>query len=71
MKIKRKEYEAHHNGLKFKIREDHPDVGAYLYVFKDDTCINDYLQNTTEICKELAFEEYTVDPKAWKYLGEK
>ncbi len=58
--------EAEYNGLKFKIEEDLPEIGVYLYVFDDKKCIKDFLQNTIAICKEIAFEDYGVPMDLWK-----
>jgi hypothetical protein len=58
--------ETLHNGKVFKIEEDYPEVGVYLYVYEDDQCVNDYLQNDIETCKELAFEDFGVPLCSWK-----
>ena len=52
--------EAKLNGKKFRIEEDYPDVGWYLYVYEGETCIKDYLQNNVETAKQIAFEDYQV-----------
>ena len=57
--------EAEYNGLFFKIEEDLPEVGAYLYIYKNKKCIKDFLQNNIDICKDLAFEEYKVPLDKW------
>ena len=57
--------EAEKDNLKFIIEEDFPEVGVYLYIFKDGKCIKDYLQNNIEICKAQAFEEYGVSLSEW------
>lgn len=61
-----KVYEAECGGLKLRIEEDYPEVGAYLYVFKGDKCIKDFLQNNVSDCKELALEEYKVPINQWQ-----
>lgn len=43
-------------GIVFRIKEDYPEIGAYLYVIKNGKCIQDYLQDSIEICKLFAFE---------------
>lgn len=58
-------FEAKKNKLEFRIEEDLPEVGAYLYVFKDGKCIKDYLQNDVTICKTQAFEEYGILLNEW------
>jgi hypothetical protein len=53
------------NGLKFVIEEDNPDVGAYLYVYRDGNCIYDYLQNDVNMCVRFAFEDFGVPEDIW------
>lgn len=60
--------EAEHNGRKFKIEEDLPDVGAYLYVFEGEECTRDDLQDTIEICKQVAFKQFGVPLDIWKVV---
>ena len=60
-----KVYEIEYNGLNFKIEEDLPEVGVYLYVYKEGKCIKDYLQNDFDACKEVAFEEFNVPIEKW------
>ena len=57
---------AKHNRKTFEIVEDNPDVGFYLYVY-DTNCKNthDHLQDTLEITKEFAFEEFGVPLNSW------
>ena len=49
----------------FEIERD-PFVGFYLYVFEDDKCTHDYLQDTLEIAIDCAWEDYGVSKDAWK-----
>jgi hypothetical protein len=49
----------------FRIVEDNPDVGAYLYVFEEDKCVFDYLQKDVDTCKALALEEFAVELDSW------
>ena len=58
--------EASHNELVFKIEEDLPEVWAYLYVFRGHDCIYDYLQDSVDICKKQAKEEFGVPLGAWE-----
>jgi len=60
-----KTLEAEHKGMKFKIEEDTPQVGSYLYVYEADVCIKDYLQNSIAICKHVALENYGVPIDGW------
>jgi hypothetical protein len=57
--------EVEYNGIKFKIEEDRPEVGAYLYVYCNNKCIKDILQDSIEICKEVALEEFGVPMGKW------
>lgn len=54
-----------YNDLKFKIVKDSQDIGAYLYIYKNDQCIYDYLQNSIEVCKTLALEDFEVPMDKW------
>ena len=56
---------AEQDGYRYKIEEDYPEVGAYLYILKENECIEDYLQNNIETCKQFAFEEYGVTIDKW------
>jgi hypothetical protein len=49
----------------FSIEESLPEIGFYLYVFKDGRCIRDDLQDTLQACKEIALEMYGVPMDAW------
>ena len=62
---KKTTYTAQKKELKFKIENDHPDVGAYLYVFDGDNCVKDYLEDSVEACKSLALEEYGIPINEW------
>jgi hypothetical protein len=45
----------------YKIEQDLPDVGVYLYVFNEQgKCIKDFLQSSEEAAKHFAFEEFDV-----------
>jgi hypothetical protein len=49
-----RKFEANHKDKKFIIEESLPDVGFYLYVYDNDSCTHDDLQDTIEYCKEDA-----------------
>lgn len=57
--------ETDYNGKKFRIEEDYPEVGTYLYVYEGEQCVKDYLQNDIEICKQIAFEYFGVPLDKW------
>ncbi|MDR1054432.1 MAG: hypothetical protein LBL90_01055 [Prevotellaceae bacterium] len=65
MKDKFKVYEYLQGNRIFKIEEDYLEVGAYLYVYENERCIYDYLQDDIEMCKEFAFEEFNVPMNSW------
>ena len=52
------------------IDEDNPDVGWYLYVWKDRKLVNDFLQDTLDISKELALEKFDISYDLWKKIPE-
>lgn len=58
-------FEVEYNDMKFKIEEDLPEVGVYLYVYHKDKCEKDYLQDNIEVCKQIAFEEFGVPYEKW------
>jgi hypothetical protein len=64
--MKNKTLEAYHENLRFVIEEDFPEVGAYLYVFQNNKCIRDYLQNDVETCQEEAFDIFGVPISHWR-----
>lgn len=57
--------EATYNGRTFRIEEDYPEIGVYLYVFENKKCIKDFLQNSIKDCKEIAYELYGVNDDYW------
>ena len=61
-------YESIQGDRIFKIEEDYPEVGVYLYIYENENCIKDYLQNDINTCKLLAFEEYNVPMDSWEQL---
>ncbi len=58
-------FEAIYNEMRFRIEEDYPKVGAYLYIYKNDYCIRDDLQNNIKDCMEIALEDYGVPLINW------
>jgi hypothetical protein len=57
---------ALHNGNRFEIVQDEPEVGVYLYVYDNRQCVRDILQNDVETCIEIAFEDYGVPKDVWQ-----
>ena len=49
----------------YEIKHD-PNVGFYLYVFENEKCINDYLQDTLELAIECAWEDFGVPKESWE-----
>ena len=66
MKEKFKVYEYLQDNRIFKIEEDYPEVGAYLYIYENGQCIFDYLQDNIKMCKEFAFEKFNIPINSWK-----
>ncbi len=62
--------ETKYKGKIFKIEEDYPEVGVYLYIYEGEKCTNDYLQNDINTCKKLALEDYGVPLCSWKEISE-
>ena len=58
-------FETIWNNYKYKIEDDFPEVGAYLYCYVSDECICDYLQNSIDECKEFAFNKFGVPIDSW------
>jgi hypothetical protein len=56
--------EASHRGRRFRIERNEP-AGFYVYAFDDEHCTHDYLQDTLEMAKECALEEFGVPENAW------
>ncbi|QMU62224.1 MAG: hypothetical protein GKR92_11180 [Gammaproteobacteria bacterium] len=63
-----KKYKAVIGGNKYVIKEDLPEVGWYLFVYENDICIKDYLQETLAIAKEQAQEDCSVPENAWEEI---
>ncbi len=61
--------ETNYDGKKFRIEEDYPEVGLYLYVYDGEKCVKDYLQNDIEKCKQIAFEDFGVPLDKWVLKG--
>ena len=59
-------FETVWNNLIYKIEEDLPEIGAYLYCYDSEICVSDYLQNSIEECKTFALEEFGVPIDSWK-----
>jgi hypothetical protein len=60
---------AEYNQLKFIIEEDLPEVGFYLYVYQNEKCIRDYLQDDLAACKSFALAEFGVPLDAWQPIS--
>lgn len=50
---------------RYDIKHD-PNIGFYLYVFENDKCITDYLQDTLELAMECALEDFGVPKGSWE-----
>ncbi len=69
MHTTRRRLKAIHKEFSFLIREDKPEVGAYMYITKNGKGFRDELQNNIDICKEQAYEDYGVPLNAWQELS--
>jgi hypothetical protein len=58
-------FEAKYNDKVFRIEEDYPAVGSYLYVYENGKCVKDYLQNSFSECMDFASEEFGVPLEMW------
>lgn len=59
-----KALQAFHGGRRFRIEHDEL-VGYYLYVYEGPQCTHDHLQDTLELAKECAREEFGVPTESW------
>jgi hypothetical protein len=50
--------------------EHDPQVGYYLFIWKEGQCIRDELQDTLEIAMQSAEDSYGVARSAWVKVGE-
>ncbi len=60
-----REWRAKWGKRSFVIEEDLPDIGFYLYVFENDDCLFDYLQDTFEIVVDQAWRQFRVPKDSW------
>ena len=57
---------AKHNNQTFEIVEDLPGVGFYIYAYDSNgKNTHDHLQDTLQIAKECALEEFGVPLDGW------
>ncbi|TLM87345.1 hypothetical protein [Hymenobacter jeollabukensis] len=57
---------AYFNNQRFELEPDLPAVGCYLYVYNyHGVCLYDYPQDTEEMAKDFACEEFDVPLEAW------
>ena len=57
---------AYWNESRFVLAPDDPEVGCYLYVYKDGECERDFLQDTEILAMEQAAEDYDVAFSLWR-----
>lgn len=62
----RRPLSAEHDGRRFSIVPDAPDVGIYLYVYESETCVRDEPQDDAATCIRVAREKYGVPTGTWK-----
>jgi len=54
---------------RYEIKYD-PSAGFYLFVYENDKCVRDHLQDTLEIVMECALEDYGVSKDLWRKVEE-
>lgn len=54
----------------YRIEEFSPEYGFDIYVYEGGKCIYDGFQETIEICKEFALEEFGVPLDSWELVDE-
>jgi hypothetical protein len=65
-------HEAEYEGKVYRIEEDYPEVGAYLYISENGKWLPyDSLQDNIEMCKEFAYEDFQVPLDKWVFKGYK
>ena len=57
-------FQAEHDGRRFRIVHDAP-AGFYLYVYDGARCTHDYLQDTFDLAREFAYDEFGVPVERW------
>jgi hypothetical protein len=62
--------QATHAGKRFLIEDGGGGVGYYLYVFDNGRCTHDYLQDTVDLAKLCAAEEFGVPLQNWNMSAE-
>lgn len=63
--VGRRPLRAEHDGRRFLIVPDLPEVGIYLHVYEGDLCVRDDLQNDISTCIRVARERYGVPTGSW------
>jgi hypothetical protein len=58
--------QAEHGGRRFRIVHDAA-AGFYLYVYDGARCTHDYLQDTVDLAREFAREEFGVPVHSWSH----
>lgn len=48
--------------------EDRDIPGFYLYIYENNICTHDYLQDTLEIAMDVALEDYNVPKDSWEII---
>ncbi len=66
-----KHYQTEYQSKVFRIEEDLPEVGAYLFVYENSKDIYDYLQDSIKDCMEFAEEEFGVPIDSWNEIVSK
>lgn len=55
------------DGFRYRIEEDNPDVGWYIYVYdKEGNCIADHLQDSKQMAVSFCKEKYNIPEDNWE-----
>ena len=61
-----RKFKAKHDEFSILIEEDFPEVGWYMYIYKNGKGFRDELQDSIEICKKRAYREYGIPLEGWE-----
>jgi len=62
---------ASHAGRRFCIKFGGEGIGYYLYVYDEEGCTQDYLQDTLDLARACALEMFGVPAESWTEADER
>ena len=65
-----KKFSAQTDEYYSEIIMDIPEIGSYLYIYEKGEGKYDYLQDTVDICKEQALDEFGIPLDCWEEVKE-